>query len=185
MNIYRLNQIFGIKKTAMQITGTHFNYYQICHRKLWLFDRSIQLEHTSELVEMGKLIHETSYPQRSERFQEIEIEGIRLDYYDPVHRVVHEIKKSDKRENAHIEQLKYYLYILEKNGIVGVTGILEYPKLHHTQPVELTQNDRETLEQHLTTIHNIIEQDTCPPPLPITKCTSCSYYDFCWSGEEE
>ncbi|NLI86686.1 MAG: CRISPR-associated protein Cas4 [Bacteroidales bacterium] len=169
----------------MKVNATLINLYNVCKRECWLHANGIRFEQTSDLVYDGKLIHETSYPQRSERFQEIEIEGIRLDYYDPVHRVVHEIKKSDKRENAHIEQLKYYLYILEKNGIVGVTGILEYPKLHHTQPVELTQNDRETLEQHLTTIHNIIEQDTCPPPLPITKCTSCSYYDFCWSGEEE
>jgi len=177
--------LFNSIKKSMPITGTHFNYYQICHRKLWLFDHSIQLEHTSELVEMGTLIHETSYPQRSERFEEIEIEGIKLDFYDPAHRVVHEIKKSDKKENAHIEQLKYYLYVLEKNGIVGVKGVLEYPKLHHTLPVELTQNDREILEQHLSVIHSIIERDTCPPPLSISKCTSCSYFDFCWCGEDE
>ena len=34
----------------MNITGTHFNYYQICHRKLWLFSNGIQMEHTSDLV---------------------------------------------------------------------------------------------------------------------------------------
>jgi CRISPR-associated exonuclease Cas4 len=45
----------------MQITGTHFNYYLICHRKLRLFANGIQMEHTSDAVYEGKLIHETSY----------------------------------------------------------------------------------------------------------------------------
>lgn len=27
----------------MKITGTHFNYYQICHRKLWLFASGINM----------------------------------------------------------------------------------------------------------------------------------------------
>ena len=30
----------------------------VCHRKLWLFANGMQKEHTSELVEMGKLNHE-------------------------------------------------------------------------------------------------------------------------------
>ena len=31
----------------MKITGTHFNYYQVCKRKLWLFASGIHFEHTS------------------------------------------------------------------------------------------------------------------------------------------
>jgi CRISPR/Cas system-associated exonuclease Cas4 (RecB family) len=58
-----------LKFLLMQITGTHFNYHQICHRKLWLFANGIQMEHTSEAVSQGKLIHETSYRQRSDRFK--------------------------------------------------------------------------------------------------------------------
>lgn len=36
-------------------TGTHFNYYMVCHRKLWLFANGINMEHTSDLVYEGKL----------------------------------------------------------------------------------------------------------------------------------
>ena len=82
----------------IQITGTHFNYYQICHRKLWLFANGINFEHTSDLVYEGKLIHESSYPQRSSKYEEIEIDGIKVDFYDTVHNIIHEIKKSDKIE---------------------------------------------------------------------------------------
>ena len=84
----------------MQITGTHFNYYQVCKRKLWLFANGINFEHTSDLVFEGKLIHEDSYPQRSEKYEEIELDGIKVDYYDAKSKVVHEIKKSNKVEKA-------------------------------------------------------------------------------------
>lgn len=55
----------------MTPTGTHFNYYQLCHRKLWLFANGINMEHTSDTVYDGKLIHESCYPQRSERMEEV------------------------------------------------------------------------------------------------------------------
>ena len=166
----------------MQTTGTHFNYFHICHRKLWLFANGINMEHESELVAMGKLIHETSYPQRPERFEEIELQGIKIDFYDPKNQVVHEIKKSDKREEAHIWQLKYYLYVLELNGI-NATGVLEYPKLRTTEKIELTQADKIVIVETINHIEQIIAAEACPAKLQKPKCKNCSYFDFCWSGE--
>ena len=64
------------------------------------------MEHTSELVVEGKLIHEDSYPQRSGKYEEIEIDGIKVDFYDARSKVIHEIKKTDKIEQAHEWQLK-------------------------------------------------------------------------------
>ncbi|MEG1820882.1 MAG: Dna2/Cas4 domain-containing protein [Malacoplasma sp.] len=96
----------------MITTGTHFNYYQICKRKLWLYANGVNMEHTSDLVYDGKLIHEESYPQRSERYEEIELDGIKVDFYDAKNKVIHEIKKSNKVETAHELQLKYYLLLI-------------------------------------------------------------------------
>ncbi len=169
----------------MQITGTHFNYYQVCQRKLWLFANGINMEHNSDLVYAGKLIHEESYPQRSERYEEIEIDGIKVDYYDAKRKVIHEIKKSDKVEQAHEWQLKYYIYVFERNGIEGVTGLLEYPKLRKTSEVLLSDIDRETIAEIETKIKEIIESDICPPMEKKGICRSCSYYEFCYSGEED
>lgn len=116
----------------MNITGTHINYYFSCHRQLWLFANSIQMEHNNEAVSEGKLIHENSYPNRSSKYEEIEIEGIKIDYFDTKNMVIHEIKKSSKLHQAHIWQLKYYMYVLERNGISQTTGLLEYPKERKT-----------------------------------------------------
>lgn len=168
----------------MHITGTHFSYYQVCLRKLWLFTSGVQMEHTSELVAMGKLIHETSYPQRPERYTELAIDGIQIDFYDPNRRIVHEIKKSKKIERAHVWQLKYYLFVLEENGVTGVTGILEYPSLRQKKEVFLTNEDRTQIVLMRDEIARVIKQEQCPPLVNTQICKSCSYQDFCYSGEE-
>ncbi len=169
----------------MRVTGTHFNYFMICHRKLWLFANGIQMEHVSELVEMGKLIHETSYPGRSSKFEEVEIGGIKIDYYDAKSRVIHEIKKSDKIEKAHEMQLKYYIWVLEQYGIGGVSGVLEYPRLRKTEQVYLSNPDREEIPAMISDIEAIVLSDQCPEKVEMKMCKNCSYYDFCWSTEAD
>jgi CRISPR-associated exonuclease Cas4 len=165
------------------ITGTHFNYYMLCHRKLWLFTQGLTMEHTSDLVYEGKLIHETAYPQRSEKYTELEIGGIKIDFYDAKNRVIHEIKKSDKLEDAHVWQLKYYIYILEQAGVEGVTGILEYPKLRKTEEVLLSEVDKLRIVEIESEIGKITESEKCPSGINKPICKNCSYYDFCYCSE--
>ncbi|OFY26005.1 MAG: CRISPR-associated protein Cas4 [Bacteroidetes bacterium RIFOXYA12_FULL_35_11] len=167
----------------MNITGTHIHYYFLCRRKLWLFATGINMEHTSDLVYEGKLIHETSYPQRSEKYEEIEIEGIKIDFYDAKNKIIHETKKSDKVEIAHEWQLKYYIYVLLKNGVEGVTGILEYPALRKTDKIVLSSPDIEEIETIKQKITEIINSEICPVATHQKICNKCSYHDFCWSAE--
>lgn len=167
----------------MQLTATHINYYHICHRKLWLFANGINMEHTSDTVAEGKLIGETTYPQRAEKYTEIEIGGSKIDFYDAKNKVIHEIKKSDSIEAAHEWQVKYYIWLLQQNGIEGATGILEYPKLRHTSHVALSQEDHTYLEQAMKHIENIISSEACPPRINSKICKRCSYYDFCYIEE--
>ena len=163
---------------SMTPTGTHFNYYHVCKRELWLFANGINMEHTSDTVYDGKLIHQSSYPQRPERYEEIAIEGIKVDYFDAKRHVIHEIKRSDKVEKAHEWQVKYYIYVFERNGIEGCTGLLEYPTMRQTLPVELTDSDRQEIQRMEQDIVSIIESENCPPMVKKRLCKSCSYYDF-------
>lgn len=166
----------------MLTTGTHFNYFQICKRKLWLFANGITMEHLSDLVYEGKLIHEESYPQRSERYEEIELDGIKVDFYDARNKIIHEIKKSNKVEAAHEWQLKYYIYVFECNGIEGVIGVLEYPILRLKNEVMLSSSDRERIREIEKEIITIIESEICPEVEKKGICKNCSYYDFCFSS---
>ena len=176
----------------MNINGIYFNYYQVCKRKLWLFANGINMEHTSDTVYDGKLLHETSYPQRAERYEEMlisaEYEGITLigqiDYFDARNKVIHEIKRSDKVEEAHVRQVKFYLWLLELNGVDGATGILEYPRLRKTDEVLFSDEDRQGLQKSVSEIRSLIENESCPSTLNAKICKNCSYYDFCYSREE-
>lgn len=169
----------------MIITGTHFNYYQLCRRKLWLFTNGINMEQNSELVYEGKLVHEGCYPQRSSRYEEVEIDGVKVDYYDARNKVIHEIKKSNKVEKAHEWQLKYYMYVFEQHGINGIKGVVEYPELRKTSEVFLSDVDREEIASIKQEISSIITQESCPQLVKKGICKNCSYYEFCYSNEME
>lgn len=169
----------------MHITGTHIAYLHTCHRKLWLFSNGIQMEHSSEIVAEGKLIGESTYQDRAQKYTELQIGNIKIDYYDAKNKVIHEVKKSDRAKFAHIAQVKYYMFVLRQHGIERVTAILEYPKMRQRQVVEWEDGDEPVVLKWLTKIQDLISQNLCPPLEKKIVCRSCSYYDFCFSGEEK
>ena len=84
------------------ITGTHFAYYQLCRRKLWLFANGINMEQESDLVYEGKLIHEESYPERSSKYEEVAIDGIKVDYYDAKNHVIGILEYPEMRKTKEV-----------------------------------------------------------------------------------
>ena len=163
----------------MRITGTHIAYLHLCHRKLWLFANGLHMEHTSALVAEGTLIDTYSYPQRAKRWQQLAVEGIKIDHYDAVRGIVREVKKSNKRESAHIAQLKYYLAVLQRNGIKVSHGVLEYPKLRITEEIWPSPEDASNILLWEEKAKDIINQQTCPPFVKKSLCKRCAYFDFC------
>jgi CRISPR-associated exonuclease Cas4 len=164
----------------MIITATHINYYHICHRKLWLFANGINMEHTSDTVTEGKLIGENTYTDRAAKYTELQLDGVKIDFYDAKNKVVHEIKKSDKMEAAHEAQVKYYLYKLKRHGVEGATGILEYPTLRHTSQIMLTDDDVLSIEKWEGDIVEIISREEMPGVIDKPVCKRCSYFEFCY-----
>jgi len=161
----------------MSVSGTHIEYYFFCKRQLWLFSHHLNREHESDIVKLGRIIHEDSYEREK---KEIRIgENLVLDFADVKARVIHEVKKSNKMENAHKWQLKYYLYCLQKWGIKDFKGELNYPKLRQTVPVELRETDIQKLEQALVDINKIIA-GPAPDPVKTKACLKCAYYEFCY-----
>ncbi|MDX2245606.1 MAG: CRISPR-associated protein Cas4 [Bacteroidia bacterium] len=167
----------------MNITGTQIAYLHLCHRKLWLFANGLEMEHSSELVAEGRLIGETSYAQRPEKWQEIAVAGIKIDHYDSKNGIVREVKKSRKRDDAHIAQLKYYLYVLEQHGIKISHGVLEYPKLRQTDEVWLSEEDRANIPLWEKQVREIVDLPECPVLIKKKICKKCAYHELCYIGE--
>ena len=172
----------------MPTTGTHINYYFICHRKLWLFSHGVQCETESDAVRLGKHIHETSYQREN---KEIDIDGtIVLDWFDAKRGIVHEVKKSDKMETAHEWQICFYLWYLKQKGLQiasseseeGIKGELNYPIMRQTKQVILTtEKETQLTTKIIPDINKILEQDVIPERQEWKVCKTCSYCELCHS----
>lgn len=167
----------------MSPTATLINLYHVCHRELWLHAHGIRMESNSEMVAEGRFIGDTAYLQRAEKYTQIELDGVKIDYFDARNGVVHEVKKSDKMEVAAVAQVKYYLWKLEQHGIRATHGIIEYPRLRRTERVELDAADRAAIVQWVADIERIVASEQCPEVLRKPVCRTCSYCDYCYADE--
>lgn len=163
---------------SLLFTGTQVNYYFVCQRKLWLFNQGLTMEHTSDRVYMGKLIHEQSYSREK---KEIAIDGRIVIDFSSSDGIIHEVKKSKAVEIAHFWQLRYYLYYLKQKGISPIIGEIHYPLLRRKEIIELTPEIEAELILILDKITQILEQPL-PPKISRkrTFCTKCSYFEYCW-----
>lgn len=160
-----------------EVTGVMIYYYQVCKRKLWYFSNEIQMEQGNENVLIGKAIDEGSYKRDDKH---INIDNIINIDFIRSKKVLHEVKKSKKIEEASILQVKYYLYFLEKKGVFDIKGKIDYPLLKQNIDVELHDKDREDIKEILLDIKRIIEMGI-PPGLEKKKiCKSCAYCDLCF-----
>ncbi|MFQ6071929.1 MAG: CRISPR-associated protein Cas4 [Methanosarcinales archaeon] len=156
-------------------TGTQVNYYFVCKKKLWLFSNYLEMEHSSDLVLLGKLLHETSYARE---LKEIQLDKIKIDFLKKGCEI-HEIKRSRKMEKSHVYQLLYYLYYLKQKNIHS-KGVINYPILKKKVEVDLTEEKEIDIENILKDISRILSKKTPPKAEKKSFCKSCSYYEFCW-----
>jgi CRISPR-associated exonuclease Cas4 len=163
---------------SLEYTGSQINYYFVCKRKLWYFSNNIEMERESGNVSLGKLLHKQSYKREK---KEIEVDGkIKIDFVKN-DAVISEVKKSDKLEDSHIWQLKYYLYYLKTNKMVNnVTGKIHYPKLKKVMDVFLEEDDVEKLKGIFESIKKVLENELPEKIEEKRICKKCAYYEFCF-----
>ena len=159
------------------VTGLMVYYYEVCKRKLWYFSNDIQLEENNSNVILGKLLEENSYIKDEKK---INIDGIINIDFIRSKKILHEIKKSNSIEPASILQVQYYLYYLEKKGLIGLKGILDYPLLKQTVEINLTDKDRENLNNIIIGIKEILGKESPPTLEKKGICKKCAYFDLCF-----
>lgn len=159
--------------------GIKVNYYYVCKRKLWLFDKGITMENKNDRVMQGKVIHENSYP--SIKTKEILIDDIlKVDILDNDY--VKEIKISSRMPKPGKMQLMYYLFYLKQLGIEK-KGMLNYVKEKKTETVELTAEKEEEIKNTLIDIKKILAQKIPPKLKKLPYCRKCAYFEFCFINE--
>ena len=137
------------------------------------------MEQESDIVALGKNLHEESYKKEKEFLIDnlINVDFIKIN--NPIE--IHEVKKSPSFELAHEYQLLYYMHYLKKEKDISNTiGYLNYPNIRKEIKVELTEEKEKELESVLEDIIKIINSDI-PKPKKSRICRKCAYFEFCFS----
>lgn len=139
----------------------------------------LNLEDNSEIVKIGKALHEEKAEKN--KSSELMIENIKLDKLSGEY--LTEIKKSDADVEAAKWQLILYLKILKDKGIYR-KGKLEFIEKNKSDKkiiyIELTNEIEEQLAIHIDNIVTLIEENNIPDVLNKPKCKKCAYYEYCY-----
>lgn len=173
------------------ITGMLMGYYLICPRKAWLSQRGLWMEQESEAVMIGRLIDQSTY-QRANKAIDLEAQlpdgsllvG-RVDWAELKEGILHETKKGRACEEAHIWQLRFYLWLLKRCEVLGpdgkpFTGMLNYPRLRKTIPVPFNAEDEKRLEKMTNQLKKLLSQDHPPERSQHQAfCKKCAFEELC------
>ncbi|MFR1709696.1 MAG: CRISPR-associated protein Cas4 [Clostridium sp.] len=163
----------------MKVNGTLINYYFHCKRQCWLHGNRLNLEDNSEIVKIGKAIHE----ERAEKGKntELTIDNIKLDKLTNEYLV--EVKKSDADSEAAKWQLLLYLKILKDKGIIR-KGKLEFIEKNKSKNkilyLELDKESESMLDDIVKKIESLISIEEMPQVLNKPTCKKCAYYEYCY-----
>lgn len=175
-----------------RVGGMLIGYYAICPRKAWQSMRGLWMEHESDAVAVGRVIGEKSYGRER---KELDLTATapdgtelvaRIDWADLREGILHETKKSRAVEDAHRWQLRFYLWLLKLSGVTGpggqpYRGILNYPALKRSEPVELTPDAEHRLAEMVAEIRRVAAAPT--PPARIARrafCRKCAFEELCY-----
>lgn len=163
----------------MRVNGTLINYYFHCKRQCYLHGNRLNLEDNSEMVKIGKAIHEEK-ASGSEN-AEISIDNIKLDKLTAEY--LTEVKKSDADIEAGKWQLIYYLKVLKSKGIIR-KGKLECVEKNKADKkimyFELNEELEKEIDQYAYDIEKLVLSEEIPKVLNEPKCKKCAYYEYCY-----
>ena len=172
-------------------------YYLICPRKAWLSVQGLWMEQESEAVALGRLLDESSYGRSDKHITlhaELPPEGDapavalvgKVDRANLSQGVLHETKKGRACEEAHVWQLRFYLWLLWLNDVRRAdgrpfTGQLDYPALRRTEAVTLSKEKTAFLANTSRQIAQLYAQPTPPPRIMQRNfCRKCAFEELCY-----
>lgn len=162
----------------MKVNGTLINYYFHCKRQCYLHGNRLNLEDNSEIVKIGKALHEERDTKEN---SEISIDNIKIDKLTKEY--LTEVKKSDADNEAAKWQLLYYLKVFKDKGIIRKGRLECIEKNKNDNKIlyyELTEEIEKELLGYIQEIDKLLLNDKIPQILNSNKCKKCAYYEYCY-----
>ena len=163
----------------MKVNGTIINYYIHCKRQCYLCANRLNLEDNSEVVKIGKAIHEEL--SEKSKYTEIEIDNIKIDRLTSEY--ITEVKKSDADLEASKWQLLYYLMVLKNKGIIRKGRLECIEKNKSNKKVvyyELNDDLESQINKYINEIEKLVQSDSLPEVINKPTCKKCAYYEYCY-----
>ena len=117
------------------ITGTAINYLYVCPRKLWFYQHNLEMEHTSESMDLGKHLHDESYPREKRREWRID-NCVQIDFIAKQVSFTTSNPVRDGNRARHADMLLPLSTQTERRN--HPKGIINYPNQRRNTEVELT-----------------------------------------------
>jgi len=167
--------------TSITVPPSIYNAYHICRREAWLMFRQLNADQQNSYLERGRFIDESTYTREKKKIYLADISAM----VDMVTKkdgeyFIAEIKKSSKRLDNALIQLKYYLYLFRKKNITA-KGMLKIPREKKNIEVELTDDEFSTIDKNIPQIFAILYKEMPPEKCSKKVCNKCAHFEFCWS----
>jgi len=161
------------------ITGVMMQYLVSCERELWFFIHKINPEQDDINIEIGREIHKKA---TCGGIRELSFGPVKFDFvrYKNGKACVFEVVKSSKLKEPKKWQLRYYLYLLKKEGVENVKGILKFPREKKKESVTFNENVEEEIKNKIKRINEISKLKMPPKAKRVPYCKGCAYKEFCW-----
>ncbi len=161
----------------LRIGGLAIQYYFSCKRELWLYLNYIDPDQEDIGIVAGRILHKKSYRNRGRKEIDLGMAKVDLLRGGEYPRII-EIKKSTKLIEPAIWQLKFYLWILKKQGTI-ISGEVRIPKENKIIRVQLTSKDEAMLQKAIDEMPKIARIKWMPPYEKKPYCKGCAYRQFC------
>ena len=179
-------------RSSFRVGGMLVGYHVLCPRKAWLSMNGLWMEQESTTVALGRQIDDDSYKrERKDIMLTAEApDGTpligKVDWAGLDAGVLHETKKSAAAEEAHVWQLRFYLWMLALNDVTGPDGTrfrgeINYPRQRRKESVELQDAHIDRLASIVARLRKLSNAST-PPPRHDNRsfCRECAFEDLCY-----
>jgi len=140
----------------------------------------IEGDQMNEFLYIGRLLSEKTYKRNRHELMladlPAKVDMLESDYGDTF---IAEIKKSSKMLKQAKQQLKYYLFLLDKKGY-DLQGIIKIPEERYNEKIELNATDKETIKKDIDQIRNMLQKKRPPRAKRLPFCNKCSHFEFCF-----
>ena len=160
-----------------ELNGLDFQYFHVCHTRLWMNRQSLISIQKNTYIEKG-----SAFSYKKEESQGLIMMGLKPDKIDWKQKIIHEHKISQSFIEATISQVMFYVIMINSNydDYYPWKGKLFFLEQKNGSKLLNMENHIDDMLLILQPVVDIILSNTCPKKEKKSVCERCAYHQYCW-----